>query len=88
MDSNQKTVQHLEGWIITTAYFVDQLVGARLCGRIIEGRGHVRAFAAFASLISASVIRYSLHVDLMVWTVLRVVHGGRIAGSLMVAEVV
>jgi len=72
--------------IVTTGYFVGQLVGAMFCGRIIEQVGHVRAFAAFASLISASVIGYAVHVDLTFWTALRVVHGICIAGSLMVAE--
>ena len=72
--------------IITTSYFVGQVAGALLCGRIIEGVGDVRAFVAFASVISASVIGYAPHVDLMVWPVLRVFHGVCIAGSLMAAE--
>lgn len=72
--------------IVTTGYFAGQLAGAVLCGRIIERVGHVRAFAAFASIISASVIGYALYVDLFVWTAIRMVHGVCIAGSLMVAE--
>lgn len=72
--------------IVTTGYFVGQLVGAVFCGRMIERVGHVRAFAAFASIISASVIGYALHVDLVLWTVIRILHGFCIAGSVMVAE--
>lgn len=72
--------------IVTTGYFVGQLVGAIFCGWMIERVGHVRAFAAFASIISASVIGYALYVDLTVWTILRTVHGMCIAGSVMVAE--
>ena len=72
--------------IMTTGYFVGQFIGALVCGRIIEQVGHVRAFAAFASMISASVIGYALHVDVASWTMLRFVHGLCIAGALMVAE--
>jgi MFS family permease len=72
--------------IVTTGYFVGQLVGAIFCGRMIERVGHVRAFAAFASIISASVIGYALYVDLTLWTIIRTVHGMCIAGSIMVAE--
>lgn len=72
--------------IVTTGYFVGQLVGAIFCGRMIERVGHVRAFAAFASIVSASVIGYALYVDLTLWTVLRALHGMCIAGTIMVAE--
>ncbi len=72
--------------LATTAYFVGQLAGAALCGRIIERVGHVRAFAAFASIVSASAIGYAVHVDLWVWTALRALHGMCIAGVLMTAE--
>jgi MFS family permease len=72
--------------IVTTGYFVGQLVGATLCGRMIERVGHVRAFAAFAAIVSSSVIGYALHVDLVFWTAIRTLHGMCIAGSLMVAE--
>ena len=72
--------------IVTTGYFVGQLVGAIFCGRMIERVGHVRAFAAFASIVSASVIGYALYVDLTLWTVIRAIHGMCIAGSIMVAE--
>jgi MFS family permease len=40
--------------VVTTGYFFGQLLGAVISGRIIEQVGHVRAFAAFASLLSAN----------------------------------
>ena len=76
----------LDVGIVTTGYFVGQLAGAAFCTRLIEGVGHVRAFAAFASVISASVIGYALHVDLVVWTGLRFIHGVCVAGLLTAAE--
>ena len=72
--------------VVTTGYFFGQLLGAVIFGRIIEQVGHVRAFAAFASLLSASVIGYVFHVDLVIWTLIRILHGMCIAGLLMVVE--
>jgi MFS family permease len=72
--------------VVTTGYFFGQLLGAVIFGRIIEQVGHVRAFAAFASLLSASVIGYVFHVDLLTWTLIRILHGMCIAGLLMVVE--
>jgi MFS family permease len=72
--------------VVTTGYFFGQLLGAVIFSRIIEQVGHVRAFAAFASLLSASVIGYVFHVDLVIWTLIRILHGMCIAGLLMVVE--
>jgi len=72
--------------VVTTGYFFGQLLGAVIFGRIIEQVGHVRAFAAFASLLSASVIGYVFHVDLVIWTLIRILHGMCVAGLLMVVE--
>ena len=72
--------------LVTTGYFFGQFLGAILFGKIIERVGHVRAFAAFASLLSASVIGYVFYVDLFIWSLIRIVHGMCIAGLLMVVE--
>ncbi len=72
--------------LTATGYFAGQFLGALVCGRMIEQVGHVRAFAAFASLISASVIGYAIQVELVTWILLRGLHGFCIAGAIMVAE--
>ena len=72
--------------VVTTGYFFGLLLGAVIFGRIIEQVGHVRAFAAFSSLLSASVIGYVFHVDLLIWALIRILHGMCIAGLLMVVE--
>ena len=72
--------------LVTTGYFFGQLLGAIFFGKIIEQVGHVRAFAAFASLLSASVIGYVFYIDLLVWICIRIVHGMCVAGLLMVVE--
>ena len=72
--------------LVTTGYFFGQLLGAIFFGKIIQQVGHVRAFAAFASLLSASVIGYVFYIDLLVWICIRIVHGMCVAGLLMVVE--
>ena len=72
--------------LVTTGYFFGLLLGALFFGEIIERVGHVRAFAAFASVLSAGVIGYAFYVDLIIWSCIRVLHGMCIAGLLMVVE--
>ena len=72
--------------LVTSAYFLGQFIGAIFCGRIIERVGHVRSFAAFASLISACAVAHPILVDPVAWGVLRLLTGICIAGVLMVAE--
>ena len=72
--------------IIASAYFGGQFIGALVCGRIIERVGHVRAFAVFASLVSACAIGHPLMVDPVFWAILRLLTGVCVAGALMVAE--
>ena len=72
--------------LVTTGYFFGLLLGALFFGKIIERVGHVRAFAAFASVLSAGVIGYVFYVDLIIWGCIRVLHGMCIAGLLMVVE--
>ncbi len=72
--------------LVTSAYFLGQFVGAIVCGRIIERVGHVRSFAAFASVISACAIGHPILVDPVAWGVLRLLTGICTAGVLMVAE--
>lgn len=72
--------------LVTAAYFIGQLFGAMVCGRIIESVGHIRSFAAFASVISACAIAHPIFVDPYFWSLLRFGTGICIAGALMVAE--
>lgn len=71
---------------ITSMYFAGQFVGALFLGRVIEQVGHVRAFAAFASVVSAASLGHAIIVEPMFWAGLRFVHGMCVAGALMVAE--
>ena len=72
--------------IVTTGYFIGQIIGAGFLGNVISKVGHIRAFAALASTVSAGVICYALYVDIFVWFLIRVLHGICIAGLLLVVE--
>ena len=72
--------------IIMTGYFLGFIVGSRMAPQIIKRVGHVRAFAALASLISAAFILYPAVPDPVAWTFLRIIVGVCFSGVYVVAE--
>jgi len=72
--------------LVMSGYFVGMVLGSLTCGRIIERVGHVRAFAALMSIVSATAIAHSFYVEPLYWFVLRTVFGFCMAGAYMVAE--
>ena len=46
--------------LIGTSYFLGLTIGSLTVFRIIRGAGHIRAFAAFVSIYSASTLSYAL----------------------------
>ena len=71
---------------IMSAYFVGLLIGARVTPVMIGRVGHVRVFAALASLISAAFILYAAQPDPWVWGAARLVVGFSFCGVYVVAE--
>src|SRR5690606_24824020 len=45
---------------VGTAYFLGLVIGSTKAGRLVARVGHIRAFAAFVSLFSASTLSYAL----------------------------
>jgi len=58
-----------------SGYFVGYFIGARTIPSIISGVGHIRVFAAFASIASVTVLIHSAFVNPFTWFVLRIVNG-------------
>src|SRR3546814_2014925 len=54
--------------LVATAYFVGLTFGSMLAFAIVARAGHTRAFAAFASLFSATSLSYTLHLDPLFWS--------------------
>ncbi len=72
--------------IVMSAYFVGFLGGSRMAPGMIRRVGHVRVFAALASLISAVMILYPTFPNIIVWTAGRVLIGFCFSAVYVVAE--
>ncbi len=72
--------------VVTSAYFAGFLVGSRSTPWMIRRVGHVRVFAALASLISAALILFPTISDPWFWTILRIVIGLGFSGVYVTAE--
>ncbi|MBT6095980.1 MAG: MFS transporter [Rhodospirillaceae bacterium] len=71
---------------IMAGYSVGLLLGALFATRVVATVGHIRAFAAFASIMSVAVLAHVLIIEPIVWFALRVVAGFCMAGMVMVVE--
>ena len=72
-------------WVMS-GYFIGFLGGSRLAPHLIKRVGHVRVFAAFASLISACFILFPVFAFEFVWFLLRIVIGFCFSGVYVVSE--
>ncbi len=72
--------------LIMAAYFLGLLQGALRASNIVAAVGHIRAFAAFASVMSVTALLHVVIVDPIVWCVLRFASGFCMAGMIIVTE--
>ncbi|MEE8444804.1 MAG: MFS transporter [Alphaproteobacteria bacterium] len=72
--------------LVMTGYFAGFLLGSTLAPKIVGQVGHIRVFAALASLASASALIYAIFVDPWVWGAMRLITGFSYAGLYVVAE--
>lgn len=72
--------------LVTSAYFAGFVLGTFLCPVIIGRVGHIRAFAAMASLASTMPILHALWIDPWFWGLLRLITGVCMVGLYIVIE--
>lgn len=72
--------------LIMSAYFVGYVVGTIYCPALIRRIGHIRAFAAMASIASTMPILHALWIDPWFWGALRLTTGVCIVGLYIVIE--
>ena len=72
--------------LIMAAYFLGLLQGALRASTVVAAVGHIRAFAAFASVMSVTALLHVIVVDPIVWCVLRFASGFCMAGMILVTE--
>ncbi len=71
---------------VMAGYFVGSLIGSVVAPKLIEKVGHIRVFAAFASIVSTTSLLHAVFVDPVAWFAFRVVTGLCIAGLFIVSE--
>ncbi|MGY6502084.1 MAG: MFS transporter [Acidimicrobiales bacterium] len=72
--------------IIMSSYYLGYLLGSTQAPRLVATVGHIRVFAAFASIASSAVLLHALAVAPLSWVMFRVVSGFCLAGLFVVAE--
>lgn len=72
--------------IVMSAYFVGFLGGTQATPYLLRKVGHVRVFAALASVVSAAFILFAAIVDPIAWFLLRIMVGFCLSGIYVVAE--
>lgn len=71
---------------VATAYFAGLVVGSIRAGGVVRRVGHIRAFAAFVALLSASTQAYTLFANPVFWAGLRFIDGICVAGVFVCLE--
>ena len=69
-----------------SGYFVGYFIGAKTVPNIISSVGHIRVFAAFASIASLAVLMHSVFINPFTWFLLRVITGFSMVVIYTVAE--
>ncbi len=72
--------------LITASFFSGFLLGAVWTVRAVRRVGHIRVFAALASVASVSILLHGMVVEPFAWGALRFVTGVCFAGVMVVAE--
>ena len=83
------SMEHVSAqWIgfISTAYFAGLILGSFINIPLILRIGHIRAYAAYASLLATLCLLHGLFVDPMIWSGLRLLGGIATGGLFVVIE--
>ncbi|MBW2513740.1 MAG: MFS transporter [Deltaproteobacteria bacterium] len=72
--------------IVMSGYYIGIIVGSRITPTMISHVGHVRVFAALASVVSAVALLHSLYVTAGGWLMMRVMTGIGLSGLYIVVE--
>jgi len=72
--------------LMMSAYFAGFMLGSIVIPRRVQSVGHIRTFAAFASIASAIGLAHILFVSPGAWMLLRILHGFCYAGVILVVE--
>ena len=69
-----------------SGYYVGYFFGSNMAPKLVSRVGHIRVFAAFASMASLSILIVATYVNPVVWTFARFITGMSIVSCFIVAE--
>ncbi|WP_299811341.1 MFS transporter [uncultured Roseibium sp.] len=72
--------------LVSSAYFFGMVLGCLGAPLVIMRAGHIRAFAALVSLMSAAAILHPVLIDPYAWMIIRLISGFSLAGFYMIVE--
>jgi len=72
--------------IVMASFFLGVMIGTRLAEHFLAAVGHIRVFAALASMASGASILHLLWINPAAWALLRMLFGLCIAGVFVVVE--
>ena len=72
--------------VVQSSYFAGFLAGSLISPMLLRRVGHIRTFAALASLASTTSLIHAVQVDVVTWAAMRLVSGLCFAGLYVVAE--
>ncbi|MDG6080058.1 MFS transporter [Erythrobacter litoralis] len=72
--------------LVAAAYFAGLTIGSLRVTPLIARVGHIRSFAAFVSIFSASGLAYSITMTAPFWGILRLIDGFMMAGVFVCLE--
>ncbi len=75
-----------ETGFMMSGYFVGYFIGAKTIPNIISRVGHIRVFAAFASIASLVILIHAIYVTPFIWFLLRTLTGISMVSIYTVAE--
>ena len=71
---------------IMSGYFVGYFIGANSIPNLVSRVGHIRVFAALASMASLSILIHAVFVNPIIWTMARFITGFALVGIFIVME--
>ncbi|MGE4314056.1 MAG: MFS transporter [Pseudobdellovibrionaceae bacterium] len=71
---------------ILSCYFIGYIAGCIITPRLIKNVGHIRVYAAFASVSSSIVLIYTITGNPGIWVALRILSGFAFASIFIVSE--
>jgi MFS family permease len=69
-----------------SGYYVGYFIGAKTIPNFISRVGHIRVFAAFASIASVVILMHSIFINPLTWFILRIITGISMVSIYTIAE--